>query len=595
VEYECIRILLVDDDEDDYVVTRDLLSEVREMRYELQWVSAYDLALEVIEKGNHDVYLFDYRLGGRNGLDLLREAVGHGCSAPVIMMTGQGEHEVDMEAMKAGAADYLVKNELDSHQLERAIRYAIERKRSEEKITSLAYYDSLTHLPNRLLFQDRLKQFVSRGERYSAVAAVMFLDLDDFKRVNDTLGHSGGDQLLKKFADRLRAILRKSDSIARRNIDDMCARLGGDEFTIFLTDIKGFEDAAKVAERIISSLSEPFMLDNREIHITTSIGIAVYPYDGKDLDTILKNADAAMYFAKNHGKNNYQYYKQSMNASALDRLALEHDLRKAIEQGELLLHYQPQVNAESGKIIGMEALIRWMHPEKGMVPPLDFIPLAEQTGLINPISDWVVETACRQANEWLKKGFSDIKVSVNLTSHQFQQKNFVATIAGILEKSGLKSKNLSLEITESTLMQNTEMTVITLHELARLGLEFTIDDFGTGYSSLSYLTQFPIRTIKIDRSFINGINTDQGKAAIVKAVISLAHSLEMNIIAEGVETEEQMAYLQKQGCNDIQGYLFSPPVPPEEMSKFLENEKEGESICSHVKSISPGQLNKIKN
>jgi EAL domain-containing protein (putative c-di-GMP-specific phosphodiesterase class I) len=242
----------------------------------------------------------------------------------------------------------------------------------------------------------------------------------------------------------------------------------------------------------------------------------------------------------------------------------------------------------------MEALIRWMHPEKGMIPPLNFIPLAEQAGLINTISDWVVESACRQINEWMKKGFNDIKVSVNLTSHQFQEKNFVASMARILENSGVKSRNLSLEITESTLMENTEMTAITLHELARLGLDFTIDDFGTGYSSLSYLTQFPIGTIKIDRSFIKEINTDHSKAAIVKAVISLAHSLEMNIIAEGVETEEQMAYLQKQGCNDMQGYLYSPPVPAEEMTKFLANEKEGESICSNIKCISPGNI-KINN
>ena len=570
---ERLSILIIEDDEDDFVMVRDLLAESTGIKYDLQWVSTYDEALEAINGRMHDLYLFDYRLGKKTGLDLLNDIGGSSCMTPVILLTGQGDHEIDVEAMKAGASDYLAKDEITAHLLERSIRYALERKRTEERIIFMAYYDNLTSLPNRVLFQDRLMQVIAGNERNDGLSAILFLDLDNFKRVNDTLGHSMGDELLKAVSDRLQTIMRKSDSISHHHDDDLFARLGGDEFTILLAEIKDFQDAGRVAERIIESLSQPFMLDNNEIIITTSIGISIYPNDGKDVDTILKNADAAMYAAKARGKNSYLYYEKSMNSAALEKLSLEGDLRRALKGDELLLHYQPQIDIVSSRVIGVEALIRWQHPEKGLIPPLTFIPVAEQTGLINEISYWVIENACRQNRVWQDKGLSRIPVSVNITTHQFQQDTFVYRLAKILNSTGLNPRDLMLEITESTFMENTETALIILDELKKMGLRLLIDDFGTGYSSLSYLKRFLIHAIKIDRSFIRNIVTDKDDTAIVNAIISMAHNLKIRVVAEGVETAEQLAFLKGQDCDEMQGFLLSKPLPPDEVEVFLSGKK----------------------
>ncbi len=575
---EIIRILLIDDDEDDYVVTRDLLSEAKGLKHELQWVYTYNDALETIGRNEHDVYLLDYRLGAHTGIDLLEKVVSEGCRAPIILMTGQGDQEVDFKAMKAGAADYLVKGEINAPLLERSIRYAIERKRTEAHIYHMAYYDGLTSLPNRVLFQDRLKQAISASERHKNMTAILFLDLDNFKRVNDTLGHFWGDELLKGVAERLMSVMRKSDSVARHSCNDLFARLGGDEFTVLLNVIKEAREASKAAQRIVELLSKPFMLDGSEIFISSSIGIAIYPDDGTDVSTLLKNADAAMYHAKEHGKNNYQYYKQYMNAAAFDRLTLENDLRRAIEQDGLILYYQPQISTVNGAVIGLEALIRWQHPDKGIILPSDFIPLAEDTGLIIPISEWVLKTACRQIKAWQAEGHKIVPVSVNLSSRQFQQEDFITILSGILDESGIDPHNLILEITEGTIMQNTETVFDLLHELNEMGLLLTIDDFGTGYSSLSYLKKFPIHAIKIDRAFVSEINTNDDDAAIAMAIISMAHSLKLKVVAEGVETKDQLMMLCDQKCDAIQGYFFSPALHPENISEILEAEGRGEGI-----------------
>ncbi|MBI5098873.1 MAG: EAL domain-containing protein [Nitrospirae bacterium] len=576
-----IKILLVDDDEDDYIMTRDLLSGVEGTHYELQWIKTYDSAVEIIDQKNHDVYLFDYHLGEHTGLELLLQVIKNGCRAPIIMLTGQGDKELDMQAMKTGAADYLVKGHINSPLLERSIRYAIERKRSEEDIYRMAYYDILTNLPNRLLFRDRLKQAIGLAERYNRLGAVMFLDLDNFKRINDTFGHYTGDQLLKSTAERLKNCMRKCDSLSRQNVDDSVdtiARLGGDEFTIILTEIKHIEDSAKVAQRILGSLSEQFVLNDHEIFISASVGIAIYPHDGKDIDSILKNADAAMYHAKAEGKNNYQYYKQSMNASALEKLTMENDLRKALERKEFTLYYQPQIDIAKRKIVGLEALIRWHRTDKTVVLPADFIPLAEETGLIIPISNWVIHTACEQNKAWQAAGFSNIPISVNISNLQFQQKNFVNTIVQVLRDTGLRPGNIILEITESTIMHNADMVFATLYELSCMGLRLTIDDFGTGYSSLSYLKRIPLYSIKIDRSFIKELPDSPDDAAISKAIISMAHSLKLRVVAEGVETEQQLAFLSKQGCDEFQGFLFSRPLPADEIFKLLTGERNGAGL-----------------
>ncbi|MBI5042544.1 MAG: diguanylate cyclase, partial [Nitrospirae bacterium] len=494
MEEQQIKILLVEDDEDDYVITRDMLSEIGGASYILDWTPTYNTAFEAIKENKHDVYLFDYRLGEHSGLELLREIVKSGSKAPVIMLTGQGDHEVDIEAMRSGAADYLIKGKIDASALEHSIRYAIERKKAEERILFLAYYDSLTSLPNRILFKDRLNQTLLIAKRHQRILAILFLDLDNFKRINDTLGHPVGDELLKQVAVRLSNCIRKSDSISRYSTDEfdtVVARLGGDEFTILLTEIVQVHDTMKVAQRILDAIAQPFDIEGQEVFVTASIGIAIYPIDGEDVDTLLKNCDTAMYYAKNEGRNNYQFYKQSLNKTAFDILTLENNLRKALDKQEFRVYYQPRIDIRTRNVVGLEALIRWQRPQKGMIPPSEFIPMAEENGLIVPIGEWVLHRACRQNKAWQSKGFAPVFISVNLSGKQFKQQNLIKVIEQVLSESALDPKYLELEITES-IIQDTGSTAAILRELRNLGLKISVDDFGTGYSSLSYLRRFPV-------------------------------------------------------------------------------------------------------
>jgi diguanylate cyclase (GGDEF)-like protein/PAS domain S-box-containing protein len=449
-------------------------------------------------------------------------------------------------------------------------------KQAQEQITRMAYYDSLTNLPNRLLFRDRLQLAISHAERHRSLFALLILDLDNFKRINDSLGHRVGDMLLKEVAQRLIDSMRSTDAIVRQSVEEFdttVARQGGDEFTILLTEINHVQHAARVSQRFLEALTLPFMLDGHEIFITASIGLALYPLDGKDLDSLLKNADIAMYHAKEKGRNTYQFYQQSMNVAALERLALEGSLRKALEQNEFALFYQPQMDIGTGRIVGVEALIRWKHPERGMVPPVEFIPLAEETGLIAPIGEWVLNTACQQNKEWQKQGTSRLCVSVNISGQQFRMQNISQTVTRALEMADLDPRYLMLEITESTIMQHTEEIMAMFHELTGLGVRFSIDDFGTGYSSLSYLKSFPLHELKIDRSFVKDINTNADTAAIAKAIIAMAHSLKLKVVAEGVETEQQLKLLSDEGCDEMQGYLISRPIPAGELLKLLAREE----------------------
>jgi len=446
-----------------------------------------------------------------------------------------------------------------------------ERKQAEAQIYHLAYFDSLTGLPNRLLFKEHLGHALARAERSDRLAAILFLDLDRFKNINDTLGHSIGDKLLQGVAERLLICVRKSDLVGRDDGSDLAssvARLGGDEFTVLLTELNSIQDAARVSQRIIDSVSHPFILDSHEVTVTTSIGISLFPNDGKDIVTLIKNADTAMYYAKDLGRNNFQFYTQSMNASTLERLALENHLRKALEREEFLLHYQPQLDIISKEVIGVEALVRWRHNELGMVSPGEFIPLAEETGLIIEIDEWVLRKACEQAVIWLESGFPPITMSVNLSGQHFIRKNLLETVDRALKDTGLNPRLLELELTESVLMKNAEETVSTLRALKEMGVHISIDDFGTGYSSLSYLRRFPLDTLKIDRSFVKEIPADSDSAEITKAIIAMAHSLKLRVLAEGVETEEQYAFLRDHGCEVLQGFLYSRPLPYEELVRF---------------------------
>lgn len=437
-------------------------------------------------------------------------------------------------------------------------------KKSEEEVKYLAYHDALTGLPNRLLFNDRLNQAIAQVRRHKTCGAVFFIDLDDFKKINDGMGHAVGDLFLQGVALRLIEILHEDDTVAR---------MGGDEFAIILNEISSKSDADGLAEKIISSLEEPFLLKGQDVYVSASIGITFFPEDSEEPDTLIKNSDAAMHRVKKQGKNSYRLFEPEMNSKAGRRLTLESEMRKALEREEFVVYYQPKVDIDSGRIVGAEALVRWQHPEKGMIPPGDFIPIAEETGLKAPLGEWVLEKACEQVVSWQRLGYPPITIAVNISSHQFTRTNLTEKIKSVLQSTSLDPSLLDIEITESMLMGDMESTIATLRELSAMGVQTSIDDFGTGYSSLNYLRRFDIDTLKIDKSFVNDISTDKDAAAIASAIISLGHIMGMKIVAEGVETAEQLSFLKDQNCDEMQGYLFSRPLPGESFGKILADGK----------------------
>lgn len=457
------------------------------------------------------------------------------------------------------------------------LRDVTEHRRAEEKIHSLAYYDTLTGLPNRVFCMELIARAIALARRYNRKLATLFIDLDFFQRLNDTLGHEAGDQLLQAVSDRLQKYLRKSDYIAYLDEDEMTeavSRLGGDEYIVLLNEIEHPNDAAKVANRILKDISQPFKLNTHDGYITASIGISVYPFDGEDAESLLRNADIAMYHTKKQGGNNFQFYSESMNVNALRRLTIENNLRKALERNEFLLYYQPKLDVKDRRISGMEALIRWNHHEMGLISTAEFIPLAEDTGLIIPIGKWVLRTACLQNKAWQKAGCDSMKVSVNISARQFEQQELLENITRVLREADLDPEYLELEITESTVMKNPEYAIATLQELKATGIKISIDDFGTGYSSLNYLRQLPLDALKIDRSFVSNALTRTSDRAIISAIISLAHNLKLTVIAEGVEREEQLAFLSELQCDEAQGYLFSWPLPADECTQLLKLAKQ---------------------
>jgi len=686
------RVLLIEDDEDDYILTSELLGDVKGTQYEINWISKYADALAIMLVDNYDVCLIDYRLGEGTGIELLREARAGGCRTPMILLTGQGDKEIDFEAAEAGAADYLVKGDIKSSVLERAIRYAVahgrtletlsesenrfrsifksandaiiltdsqgkiiswnktaqtifgyteteilgqtlsilfppdycsnfsneteidpllasgllhpgskaieldglkkdgnnfpleislsswetaegvfysgivrditERKSLEDQLTHLALHDPLTKLANRVLFRNCVERSLERAKRNHFPVAVLFLDLDNFKIVNDSLGHAAGDELLVSVAERLRACLRGSDTPAR---------LGGDEFAILIEDTTHTEGAVLVAERIKDILCSPFSINGKEVFVGASIGIAVTSNGHENPEELLRNADVAMYMAKNQGKGSYAVFENEMHETLIKRIEIESDLRRAIEQQEFVLHYQPIIDLESKRMMGMEALVRWNHPQKGLIPPMDFLPIAEETRLIIPLGKWILEEACRQARKWQVeyKCESWLSITVNISNRQFLQKTLVEMIVSALADSGLSPHSLILEITEDTMLENTEATGKKLQELKNIGVRLAIDDFGTGYSSLSYLQQFPVDILKIDKSFIDKINDSKEGAAVARAIITMGDTLHLRTVAEGIETPEQTATLQSLGCELGQGYHFARPLNIEDMNTFL--------------------------
>ncbi|MDB5901701.1 MAG: hypothetical protein JWM26_579 [Betaproteobacteria bacterium] len=452
---------------------------------------------------------------------------------------------------------------IDSRMISRTAGMAASLQRANDELQRIALHDPLTKLPNRVLLEDRIEQAIAHAERSKVNCAVLFVDLDRFKVVNDSLGHFVGDELLRGVASRLQGLVRGEDTVSR---------MGGDEFVLLLREVEGTPDALDVASKALAALREPFRVHQQELYVTPSIGIAVYPEHGNTAQMLITRADAAMYNVKKGGRNDVRVFATEMSTFFPERLMLENDLRRALERHEFELHYQPKVELADGSVVGMEALVRWRHPRKGLVSPDQFIPLAEESGLIVPIGRWVIEEACRQNKAWQDAGMPHLRVAVNISGLQFRQKDLLESIGYALGSSGLAPECLEVEITESVVMQNASDAIVTLERLSAMGVHVSIDDFGTGYSSLSYLKRFPIDKLKIDRSFIRDVSSDMEDAAIVRATIGLAHNLRLRVVAEGVETAEQLEFLRALGCDEYQGYYKSKPVAPAEFERVLRAE-----------------------
>jgi|HubBroStandDraft_6_1064221.scaffolds.fasta_scaffold22707_3 diguanylate cyclase (GGDEF)-like protein/PAS domain S-box-containing protein len=685
-------LLLVEDNPGDARLIREMFNEQGATDTELMRVGSMGEAEKCLAEHPIDIILLDLGLPDSQGLDAVRRAHAAAPRVPLVVLTGLDDESLAGNALQVGAQDYLIKGQIETKGLLRALRYAVERKAMEEalfvekeraqvtlncigdavictdadgnitflnmvaekmtswsrqdaagrpmaevfrildattrevtpspmeksveqnrtvhlplncilvrrdgteipiedsvapihdregkatgavivfrdvsaaramalEMTHSAQHDFLTGMPNRMLLNDRVNQAIAWAQRNAKKVAVLFLDLDGFKHINDSLGHPTGDKLLQSIAKRLVDCVRGSDTVSRQ---------GGDEFVVLLTEVGLSEDAAITARRMLQTVAEAHSIDQHDLHVTTSIGVSVFPDDGSDAETLIKNADTAMYQAKENGRQSYQFFKPAMNVRAVERQSIEESLRRALEREEFMVHYQPKVKLSTGQISGAEALIRWKHPVRGLVPPGDFIPIAEDCGLIVPIGNWVLREACKQACTWAREGLPTITMAVNISAMEFRDEDFLDGVFRILQETGLDPKSLELELTESVLMKRAESTQSILKTLRASGVQMAVDDFGTGYSSLSYLRKFPIDALKIDQSFIRQITTAPDETTIVTAVISMGRSLKLRVVAEGVETQEELAFLQARQCDEAQGYYFSRPVLPEQFAKLLE-------------------------
>ena len=559
-----LRLLMIEDNPDDEAL---VLRAIRKGGFNVEHVrvdNREDL-LTVLKNRDWDIVLSDYQMPEFNGLAALKIVKQRNKDLPFIVVSGTIGEEVAVEAMRSGAQDYLMKDNLTRlvPAIRRELADADERRALREAQQTLrhqAYHDILTGLPNRWLLRDRMEQALKYVRQKKTGLAVMFLDLDRFKNLNDTLGHMTGDFLLRAVSERLSLILNERDTLAR---------LGGDDFVVMLMDILDDEQATAAAELLLTALHEPFVLDNKEIYVGASIGIALYPANGDEFDLLIKNAESAMYYAKDQGRNNYQFFSQEIQAATADRFAIENELRGAIRASELRLYYQPQFTLHDGRITGLEALVRWEHPKRGMTPPDKFIPVAEESGLIIPLGEWVLRQAADDSMKMRNAGCRLQRLAINLSARQLYHQDTLDMLREMVARGDLGTDTLEIEITESGIMQNPEQAVANLSAIRDMGVGIAIDDFGTGYSSLAYLKRFPINILKIDRSFIRDITLDQDDTTIVKTILAMAEALNLRVIAEGVETQEQYDFLAELGCAEGQGYLFARPMPCDDLISFF--------------------------
>jgi len=557
-----MKLLLVEDDSSDAEFLQACLRRQNAKSVEVTHVTSMTDAIGNIKEQTFDVILLDLNLPDSTGQESVHRMQEADSRVPIVVLSGEGNEEFAIEILNRGVQDYLVKWEGDGRTILRSIRYAIERKRSEERLSFLTTYDSLTEIPNRRYFQDQLERATTRARRDKKKIGILFFNLDRFKSVNDSLGHQAGDTLLRLVVERMKQRIRGGD---------LLARLGGDEFAIMLEDIDGPLALETAAKNILAQFKAPFDISSRQVSITASVGVTLYPNDTNNPLTLLNNAGMAMYRAKNHGRNTFKFFTQKLHESILQYHQLENDIRQALENDEFMLMYQPQIALSDGKVHALESLIRWNHPKRGLLQPADFIQVAEESGYIVPIGLWVLERACRQLREWHEQRLPLFRLSVNITPANLYQPSFPQQVIDILKRHNIPADFIELEVTEGSLMQNTARVQDALRQLKTIGVRLAIDDFGTGHSCLSYLHQFPIDVLKIDRSFVTDLGRSEHGTAICGLVLSMARTLNMEVVAEGVENEMQLNYLKRHGCDLVQGFYYSRPLAPEDLPSFFES------------------------